>query len=211
METIAVHGTTFIAIAVIFGLLMTWGIGANDVANALGTSVGSGAVTVRTAIIIAAVQLVDHVADGLGIRPPEARFDEFVEFLHDLRHLAAGFETALRQGHQRGADRIDDHRAPHHQHTGDVLCGIGDRILQVEDLEKVAAVHRHEHGLGQMRAKLVLDVVCLVLESEDPVSDLLDLAIVSRAKGHEQALHFRGTSHHNAHVLLQRLERRMAE
>jgi PiT family inorganic phosphate transporter len=34
---------------------MTWGIGANDVANALGTSVGSGAITVRTAIIVAAV------------------------------------------------------------------------------------------------------------------------------------------------------------
>jgi PiT family inorganic phosphate transporter len=55
MAIIAEHGTTFIAIAVIFGLLMTWGIGANDVANALGTSVGSGAITVRTAIIIAAV------------------------------------------------------------------------------------------------------------------------------------------------------------
>ncbi len=55
MAIIAEHGTAFIALAVIFGLLMTWGIGANDVANALGTSVGSGAITVRTAIIIAAV------------------------------------------------------------------------------------------------------------------------------------------------------------
>jgi PiT family inorganic phosphate transporter len=55
MDIIAAHGTTFLAIAVIFGLFMTWGIGANDVANALGTSVGSGAITVRTAIVIAAV------------------------------------------------------------------------------------------------------------------------------------------------------------
>ncbi len=55
MDIIAAHGTSFIAIAVIFCLFMTWGIGANDVANAMGTSVGSGAITVRTAIIIAAV------------------------------------------------------------------------------------------------------------------------------------------------------------
>ena len=55
MSIIAEHGTTFVVIAVVFGLFMTWGIGANDVANALGTSVGSGAITVRTAILIAAV------------------------------------------------------------------------------------------------------------------------------------------------------------
>ena len=43
------------ALAIIFGLYMTWGIGANDVANAMGTSVGSGAITVKQAIIIAAI------------------------------------------------------------------------------------------------------------------------------------------------------------
>ena len=41
--------------ACIFGLFMTWGIGANDVANAMATSVGSKALTFKTAILIAAV------------------------------------------------------------------------------------------------------------------------------------------------------------
>src|SRR5690606_3525198 len=40
---------------IVFGFYMAWGIGANDVANAMGTSVGSGAITVRQAIIIAAI------------------------------------------------------------------------------------------------------------------------------------------------------------
>lgn len=48
-------GTLFILLAVLFGLYMTWGVGANDVANAMGTSVGSGAITVKKAIWIAAV------------------------------------------------------------------------------------------------------------------------------------------------------------
>ncbi|MFC1796001.1 inorganic phosphate transporter [Pseudomonadota bacterium] len=55
MEIIATYGTVFMVLAVIFGLYMTWGIGANDVANAMGTSVGSGAITVKQAILIAAV------------------------------------------------------------------------------------------------------------------------------------------------------------
>jgi PiT family inorganic phosphate transporter len=55
MEVIAQYGTVFMVLAIIFGLYMTWGIGANDVANAMGTSVGSGAITVKQAIIIAAV------------------------------------------------------------------------------------------------------------------------------------------------------------
>jgi PiT family inorganic phosphate transporter len=55
MEIIATYGTIFMVLAVVFGFYMTWGIGANDVANAMGTSVGSGAITVMQAIIIAAI------------------------------------------------------------------------------------------------------------------------------------------------------------
>ena len=45
----------YIALAAIFGLFMAWGIGANDVANAMATSIGSKAITVKQAVIVAAV------------------------------------------------------------------------------------------------------------------------------------------------------------
>jgi PiT family inorganic phosphate transporter len=52
---IAEYGTIFIVLAIVFGVFMTWGIGANDVANAMGTSVGSGAISIKTAILVAAI------------------------------------------------------------------------------------------------------------------------------------------------------------
>ena len=55
MEIIAQYGPWFIGLALLFGLYMTWGVGANDLANAMGTSVGAGALTVKQAIIIAAI------------------------------------------------------------------------------------------------------------------------------------------------------------
>jgi len=45
----------YLALAGLFGLFMAWGIGANDVANAMATSIGSGALTIRKALVVAAV------------------------------------------------------------------------------------------------------------------------------------------------------------
>lgn len=44
-----------LVMALAFGFYMAWNIGANDVANAMGTSVGSGALTLKWAIILAAI------------------------------------------------------------------------------------------------------------------------------------------------------------
>ena len=55
MDIIAQYGTVFLILAAVFGLFMAWGIGANDVANAMATSVGSKALTIKQAVIIAAI------------------------------------------------------------------------------------------------------------------------------------------------------------
>src|SRR5580693_3228081 len=42
-------------LTLLIGFYMAWNIGANDVSNAMGTSVGSGALTIRKAVILAAI------------------------------------------------------------------------------------------------------------------------------------------------------------
>ncbi len=55
MEFIAANGQLLLLLACVFGFFMAWGVGANDVSNAMGTSVGSRAITIRQAVLIAAV------------------------------------------------------------------------------------------------------------------------------------------------------------
>ena len=54
-EIIAEHGQTLLIIACIVGFFMAWGIGANDVANAMGTSVGARALTLAQAVLVACI------------------------------------------------------------------------------------------------------------------------------------------------------------
>lgn len=55
MEIISEYGSLLLILGAVFAFFMAWGIGANDVANAMGTSVGSRALTIKQAILIAIV------------------------------------------------------------------------------------------------------------------------------------------------------------
>lgn len=55
MDIILNSGSILVIMAAVVGLFMAWGIGANDVANAMGTSVGSKALTIKQAVILASV------------------------------------------------------------------------------------------------------------------------------------------------------------
>ncbi|HDD53247.1 MAG TPA: inorganic phosphate transporter [Thermosulfidibacter takaii] len=88
--------TVVLGIALAGGLYMAWNIGANDVANAMGTSVGSRAVTLKQAILVAglfeflgAVLVGSHVTQTIsrGIVDPRLFIGVHREFV--LGMLAA--------------------------------------------------------------------------------------------------------------------------
>ncbi len=54
-EVISQYGLLLLGMACLFSFFMAWGVGANDVANAMGTSVGARAITIKQAIIIAMI------------------------------------------------------------------------------------------------------------------------------------------------------------
>jgi PiT family inorganic phosphate transporter len=55
MTLVAEYGFVLLVLACCFGFFMAWGVGANDVSNAMGTSVGSKALTIKQAILVAMV------------------------------------------------------------------------------------------------------------------------------------------------------------
>lgn len=78
---------------IIAGLYMAWSIGANDVANAMGTSVGSGALTLVQAVIIASILefsgayfFGSHVSSTIqsGIIDPEFFADRPLDLVYGM-------------------------------------------------------------------------------------------------------------------------------
>ena len=89
-----------LVVAALIAAYMAWNIGANDVANAMGTSVGSGALTLKRAIIVAAVfefagavLFGSHVTDTIRKGVLDFGGEEFgYELSQDLMY---GFMAAL--------------------------------------------------------------------------------------------------------------------
>lgn len=86
-----------LAVAILFALYAAWGGGANDLANAMGTSVGSGALTFMGAVLVAAifefagaVLVGRHVTETVrqGIVDP-------ADFLGDPHAFLAGMLAAM--------------------------------------------------------------------------------------------------------------------
>lgn len=89
--------TALLILILMTGFYMAWNIGANDVANAMGTSVGSGALTLRRAVIVAAILefsgaffFGSHVSQTIqsGIVNPDI-------FIHNPKILVCGMLAAL--------------------------------------------------------------------------------------------------------------------
>lgn len=89
--------TSLLIVILITGFYMAWNIGANDVANAMGTSVGSGALTLKRAVFLAAILefsgaffFGSHVSKTMqsGIINPDL-------FINDPRTLVYGMLAAL--------------------------------------------------------------------------------------------------------------------
>ncbi|MDQ7838900.1 MAG: anion permease [Thermodesulfobacteriota bacterium] len=89
---------TILILGYIFGFYMAWNIGANDAANAMASSVGAKAITLRQAVFVAgilnlvgAIFIGAHVVDTIskGIVSPEALTDPKVAIVGALSALIA--------------------------------------------------------------------------------------------------------------------------
>ena len=89
--------TVLLVMAIGSGLYMAWAIGANDVANSMGTSVGAGALTVGGAILIAGVFefLGAFLAGGEVTSTIRKGIIDTESFEHDPDLLVIGMLSAL--------------------------------------------------------------------------------------------------------------------
>ena len=177
MEIIVQFGPVFLALAIAFGLYMTWGIGANDVANAMGTSVGSRAITVKQAILIAAVfeftgafiaggNVTSTIRKGIIDPTPIAGQPEILVFGMLAALLAAA--VWLTVASWRGWPVSTTHSIVGAL-VGFALAGIGVEAVQWSKISLIVASWVISPALGGLLAFLVMQSIRkFILNTENP-------------------------------------------
>ena len=179
-DVISQYGFLLLIMACFFGFFMAWGVGANDVANAMGTSVGARAITIKQAIIIAMVfeftgawlaggevtstirsSIIDIESAGFGDRPELLIFG----MLSSL--LAAGIWLVV-------ASKYGWPVSTTHSIIGAIVgfavVGISaDSVMWGQVLEIVASWIISPVFSGTIAFILFLSVEKLVLSREDPL------------------------------------------
>ncbi|MCB1940830.1 MAG: inorganic phosphate transporter [Candidatus Accumulibacter sp.] len=179
MEIIQQHQTIFLIMAFGFGLYMTWGIGANDVANAMGTSVGSGALTVKQAIVVAAIMEFagaylagGAVASTISKGIIDGKLFEPVPHLLVFGMLAALLAAAvwLMLATMRGWPVSTTHSIVGAV-VGVGVAALGMDAVQWDKLGEIVASWFVSPVLGGIVALiLTLSIRKLILNTEDPIS-----------------------------------------
>jgi PiT family inorganic phosphate transporter len=177
MEIISEYGYIFMVLAVVFGLYMTWGIGANDVANAMGTSVGSGAITVKQAILIAAVfefagafiaggHVTETIRKGIIDPTPVVNSPEILVFGMLAALLAAAIWLMIASA--RGWPVSTTHSIVG-AIVGFAMVGIGVDAVQWGKIGQIAASWVVSPVLGGTIAfLLMMSIRALILNTEHP-------------------------------------------
>jgi PiT family inorganic phosphate transporter len=180
MEIISTYGTAMVIMAMIFGLFMTWGVGANDLANAMATSVGSGAVSVKQVIVIAiifeflgAVLAGGHVTKTIrkGIIDPTPIINnpEILVFGMLAALLAAGFWLMFAS--TKGWPVSTSHSIVG-AIVGFAIVGIGPEAVNWNKIIKVVISWVISPAMGGIIAYLlVISTRKLILDSDTPLKN----------------------------------------
>jgi PiT family inorganic phosphate transporter len=158
-------------------LYMAWAIGANDVANAMGTSVGSGALTIRRAVLVAGVLEFlgaflagGHVTDTVrkGILDTTMLDDQLL--VYGMLGALASAATLLLL-----ATRIGLPVSTTHSIVGAIVgfgaVGLGLDAVEWGKVAQIVASWVTSPLLGGVLAFLIFNLIrSLILDRDDPVA-----------------------------------------
>lgn len=169
----------YLVLALGLGLFMAWGIGANDVANAMATSIGSRALSIRQALVIAAVfEFAGAVLAGGEVTSTIRKgMVDSSAFADDPDALVIGMLAALGAAGTwlLAASRLGWPVSTTHSIVGAIvgftLVGVGTDAVQWPRVGTIAASWVVSPLFSALVSYLVYrSIAVLILESDEPLA-----------------------------------------